>query len=51
MGRERESLNLGEGEGDRLAGVSGGERESGLILGRGRGTGLLESVVRRERVT
>ena len=45
MGRERESLNLGEGEGDRLAGVSGGERESGLILGKGRGTGLLGSVV------
>ena len=49
---ERESLNLGEGEGegDRLAGVSGGERESRLILGRGRGTGLLGSVVGRERV-
>ena len=57
--------------GDRLAGVSGGERESCLILGRGegqacwgqwwgerellnlgegRGTGLLGSVVGRERV-
>ena len=37
---------------DRLAGVSGGERESRLILGRGRGrgTGLLGSVVGRERV-
>ena len=41
-----------EGEGDRLAGISGRERESRLILGRGRGrgTGLLGSVVGRERV-
>ena len=46
---ERESLNLGEGEGDRFAGVSGGVRESRLILGRGRRTGLLGSVVGRER--